>query len=108
MRHIHAHELGTEVQEKSGRVRKKVGDGTWMGRNRYNWMRHYKKEIPDNCRIYHRNGDKADDSIDNLIDIHFSTKVYALKHSQVVFVPKKTLKAKPYMPRPLEMAEATA
>lgn len=80
--------IGTHVQEKSGRVRVKVGKGEWVSRNRLNWTRHYKKELNDHMRVYHINGDKADDSPKNLVAITFSAVRYNLRHSKIIFKPK--------------------
>jgi len=85
------YELGTEVQEKSGRVKKKIEDldgAKWVGRNRYNWMQHHKKELGDNDKVYHIDGDKSNDDPSNLVAIKFSGVKYSLKHSRVVWEPK--------------------
>ena len=82
------YDVGTEVQEKSGRVKKKVGDGKWVGRNRHNWEKFFKKDLSDTQRVFHINGDKADDSPKNLVAIEFSRKVYNLKRSKIVWAPE--------------------
>ncbi len=86
------HDVLTEVQEKSGRVRKKIGKGEWMGRNRYNWMKYHKKDLDENMRVFHINGDKADDDPGNLVAIQFNRTVYNLTHSTVVWRPKPVTK----------------
>lgn len=92
MRHFtHSYLVGTEVQEKSGRVKKKVEDvdgAKWVGRNRYNWMMHHKKDLDQNDKVYHINGNKEDDDPSNLVAIRFSGVRYNIKSSRVVWEPK--------------------
>lgn len=86
-------EIGTEIQDKSGRVKKKVEDidgAKWVGRNRYNWMMHHKKDLTENDKVYHIDGDKGNDDPSNLVAIRFSAARYSLKHSRVVWVPKNS------------------
>lgn len=105
--------LGTEVQEKSGRVKKKVADldgAKWVSRGRYNYMREHKIDLDPNQRIFHANGDCADDSPQNLVCIRFAGKHYDLIHSKVVYHPPQPKKAPVYFGRrqPLEMPEKQA
>lgn len=96
---------GTEVQEKSGRVKKKIEDidgAKWIGRNRFNYMKHHKRELDENEKVYHINGDKADDNPENLVAIKFSGVRYALKTSKVVWEPRPILQVK--RKRELELA----
>lgn len=105
----HSYELGTEIQDKSGRVKKKIGDSEgakWMGRNRYNWMQHHKRELEDGEKVFHMNGDKADDTPGNLVAIKFIGIKYNLKRSRVVYAPKKSLNIKPWLPKRKELAVA--
>ncbi len=97
---FHHYEIGTEVQEKSGRVKKKVEDldgAKWIGRNRYNWIKHHKKDLGENDKVYHIDGNKENDDPSNLVAITFSAVKYKLTHSRVVWEPKNTQKNyKPY------------
>lgn len=92
MKHVsHSYLLGTEVQEKSGRVKKKIEDiegAKWIGRGRYNWMKHNKKDLTENDRVFHLNGDKSDDDPSNLVAIKFTGVKYNIKSSRVVWEPK--------------------
>lgn len=98
-RFIKTYLIGTEVQDKNGRVKKKIsaGDGNakWVGRARYNYMREYKEDLTENHRVFHKNGDLADDDPKNLVAIKFSGVRYHLVHSRVVYFPK----AQPAVPR---------
>jgi len=97
MKFRHAYDIGTEVQEKSGRVKKKIEDldgAKWIGRNRFNYMMHHKRELEENEKVYHVNGDKADDRPENLVAIKFSGVRYELRTSKVVWSPRPILRAK--------------
>lgn len=99
---VHSYLIGTEVQDKSGRIKKKVGDldGTkWISRGRYVFMNHFKQDLTENHRVFHMNGDIADDDPKNLVAIKFSGVRYALKTSRVVYEPPKPKNIKAYIPK---------
>jgi hypothetical protein len=104
MRHFaHRYEPGTEVQEKSGRVKKKIfisdTEGCkWMSRGRYNFMQKYKVDLTENDKVYHIDGNKENDDPSNLVAIHFNAVRVNISHSRVVWEPPKTQKYKPYIP----------
>lgn len=83
--------LGTQVQSKQGYVKVKTREG-WVGRNRYNWALAH-GDLSKNQKVYHINGDKADDKPHNLVAISFNTTKYALKHSRVLWIPSQKRKA---------------
>jgi hypothetical protein len=79
--------IGTEVQEKNGRVRKKVDEGKWISRGRYVYMKANSEELSSDHRVFHKNGDKANDEPKNLVAIKFNGTRYGLLHSRVLYVP---------------------
>jgi hypothetical protein len=90
---------GTEVQNKNGSVKKKLSDGSWIGRNRYIAMQKIlHRDLLENERVYHLDGDKANDEPENLAVIKFQTKLYKLQHSRVVFAPQKDKNYKMWNP----------
>ncbi len=80
--------IGTEVQEKSGWVRKKIGKNKWIGRGRYTWIKAHKKELTKNHKVYHVDGKKDNDNPKNLVAILFSGIVHVLESSRVIYRPK--------------------
>lgn len=80
--------IQTEVQEKSGRVKKKTDEGKWEGRNRINWMKAHKASLEEGQRVFHIDGDKKNDEPDNLVAITFNGPRYSLSHSRVIWMPK--------------------
>lgn len=84
--------VGTEVQEKNGRVKKKVlgadDKSKWEGRNRINWMKHNGTDLGEGQRVFHIDGDKKNDEPDNLVAITFNGPHYSLSHSRVLWMPK--------------------
>lgn len=82
--------IGTEVQEKTGRVRKKVEGSKWISRGRYSYMEATKESLDSDQRVFHKDGDRANDSPDNLVAIRFSGTRYELKHSRVIWFPKNS------------------
>jgi len=90
MRRIY--DIGTEVQEKSGRVKKKLNDGTWITRGRFIYMNKLGKELTPLDRVFHINGVADDDKPRNLVAIRFSGRRYNLQTSRVVWEPKERRK----------------
>ncbi len=86
---MHNYPVGSEVQAKTGHVKKKISDGKWQGRNR--WVAEkkiVKRELHQNERVFHINGKKDDDGTKNLVIITFSMTKFILPKSQVIFIPK--------------------
>ncbi len=87
---------GTEVQQKRGRVLKKIriDDDTtkWVGRGRYVYMKTFKVDLDQDQRVFHIDGDKANDDPKNLVPIRFGGPVYNLAHAKVVWSPKPLTK----------------
>lgn len=83
---------GTEVQEKSGRVKIKISSDSngskWIGRARFNYMKAYKIDLTDSHRVFHMDGDLTNDNPKNLAAIKFSGIRYALTTSKVLWMPK--------------------
>lgn len=91
------HQEGTEVQLKNGRVVKKLSaeeiakfnaKTNWIGRGRYTWMTENGARLEPDQRVFHIDGDKANDNPDNLIPIRFGGPVYKFAHAHVVYRPK--------------------
>ncbi len=80
------YKIGTEVQEKNGRVRKKVDNAKWVARGRYEFNKSIRRLKPHE-RVFHINGDRADDHSRNLVAISFSVRRYEIKKSRVVWSP---------------------
>ena len=100
LQRMHSYPAGSEVQSISGHVRKKTSDGTWMGRGR--WVAQHKlkkRELEPNERVFHMDGNPANDDPSNLAVITFSGTVYRLKRSKPVYIPPLPPKAKAYIPR---------
>lgn len=99
----HPYLVGTQVQDKQGRIKVKVSAGDegskWISRGRYNYMKHYKIDLTEFHRVFHIDGDIANDDPKNLTAIKFSGKRYNFETSRVVFEPKTALKAKPFIPK---------
>jgi len=93
------HLIGTHIQDTNGRVRVKIGPSDWVARGRLNWMRFHREEIMPNERIFHINGDRANDNKENLIKIRFTGTRYFLRHSKILFRPKEVPKARDFKPQ---------
>ena len=90
--------IGTEVQDKTGRVKKRLSDAEmkdfntknkWISRGRYAWMKEHGEELNENQRVFHIDGDKKNDDPSNLVPITFSGTRYELAHSRVLWVPRQ-------------------
>lgn len=79
------YQVGTQVQQKNGAVIVKLQDGKWTTRAR--WTIGLDKLFPDQ-KVFHINGDKADDNRDNLVPITFNGRKYSLAKSRVIFKPR--------------------
>lgn len=82
------YDVGTEVQEKSGRVKKKLRDGSWITRGRFIYMNKLGKHLDHLDRVFHINGDVSDDNPRNLVAIRFSGNRYTLRTSRVLWEPR--------------------
>lgn len=83
------YKIGTEVQSKHGNVRKKIGHSKWTPRARYAYMRAHKRKLDQFDRVFHIDGDRANDNPKNLVAIRFSGNRYSLKRSRVIWEPKR-------------------
>lgn len=104
----HPYTVGTQVQDKQGRVKVKVSSGDdgskWMSRGRYNYMKHYKIDLSEFHRVFHIDGDIANDDPKNLTAIKFSGKRYSFERSRVIFEPKGASKARPFISKFIKTA----
>lgn len=94
---------GTKVQHRNGYIKVKVeneeGEYTWLAESRRIWeLKHGPLDPGD--RIFHVNGDRTDNRIQNLSKVHFNqTKFVFLKESRVLYLPDGGIKAKPQVPK---------
>lgn len=86
---MRGHLIETEVQDKSGRVRKKIlvgRKGKWIARGRYIYGLSH--DLDRSQRVFHIDGDRTNDEPDNLVAIAFGVHSYKLSQSRVVFTPR--------------------
>lgn len=83
------YQTGTEVQEKSGRVKKKLNDGSWITRGRFIYINKLGKKLDKFDRVFHINGIADDDTPRNLVAIRFAGNRYSLRTSKVIWTPKQ-------------------
>lgn len=94
--------IGTQVQEKNGRIKVKVGDvdgAKWISKGRHDYMRQYKEDLTPFDRVYFKNGNPEDFTKGNLVAIKFTGARVSLQHSKVIYQPKAPMNAKPYIPK---------
>lgn len=104
---MHNYPAGAEVQQTSGHVKKKTHDGTWISRGR--WMaaaKILKRDLEPGEKVYHRDGNPANDDPSNLAVIRFNAAQYRIKRSRVVWLPDLPARAKPYVPKSPELVGA--
>lgn len=80
--------VGTVIQEKTGRVKVKTDERQWTSRGRHEYEKEHKIKLSGEQRVYHMDGDKANDDPYNLVAITFSGTVYTFSRSRVLFIPK--------------------
>lgn len=85
---LHKYPVGSEIEEKSGRIKKKVIDGRWIGRGRWVMEKQLKRELKENEKVYHISVKKSDDRPHNLVVIEFRTTEYRLQKSRPIYIPK--------------------
>ncbi len=84
------HSVGTKVQYRNGYIKVKLeldGEVYWEAESRRVWeLTHGELEPGD--RVYHIDGDRTNNQINNLAKVHFnSTKFVFLKQSRVLYTP---------------------
>lgn len=87
IKRLHNYPALSQVQQKSGRVYIKDHDGKWHPRGRVNMARQLGRDLDTNEKVFHVNGNPADDSPDNLVAIKFTGTIYRIAHSRPVYVP---------------------
>lgn len=85
---MRGYKSGTQVQDKTGRVKVKLPSGKWEGRGRYNFNKVVRRVRPHE-RVFHLDGDRANDNPKNLVAVAFGIKHYDIATSRVVWAPKK-------------------
>lgn len=91
--------VGAVVQHRNGYIHVKVedqdGKERWIAQGRCIWELQ-RGDLEEGDRVYHINGDRTDNRIQNLAKVHFnSTKFVFLKESRVLFDPDKKIKKEP-------------
>jgi hypothetical protein len=87
MKRRHSYPVGSEVQHKAGHVYVKDRDGKWHPRGRVTFARFLKRELKENEKVFHINGNPSADHPENLVAITFSAWRYRIAHSKPVFIP---------------------
>lgn len=80
---------GTQVEDKSGRIKIKTKDGKWIGMGRHRYIEVKKVQLTQDQRVFHIDGDRHNFDINNLVPISFNGTTYSLAHSRVIYIPKK-------------------
>lgn len=82
-----AYPLGTKVQHRNGYIVVKTEDGM-ISESRRVWELS-RGELAQGDRVFHMDGDRTNNKIQNLAKVHFNTtKFVMLKESKVLWMPK--------------------
>ena len=89
---MHNYPAGARIQRRSGYIFTKTAEGM---KAESRWVAEQKilsRDLEPGERVFHKNGDREDNSAQNLSVIKFNTTKYVpLKTSRVLFVPKHAL-----------------
>lgn len=84
---------GTIVLRTDGYRFVKQMSGKWISEHRLNAGRSLTRDLFPNERVFHRNGKRDDNSLNNLVIIKFNLEKFKrLPHSRIIFIPKLTPK----------------
>jgi len=89
---MHNYPTGSRIKTRAGYVFIKMTSGKWKSEHRFN-MENSKlhRELREGERVFHLNGDREDNSPNNLINIQFNTTPFRLlNHREILFIPKIT------------------
>ena len=81
--------VGTQVEDKDGRIKIKLPDGKWISRARYEYMKAKKADLDGNQRVFCIDGDRQNHDIKNLVPITFNGTRYSIAHSRVIYSPTR-------------------
>lgn len=88
IKRISNYPAGTIIQNKTGYIHVKQPNGKWIGQGRLNYIKEH-GHLSDDQRVYHIDGDRTNNSEENLVAITFSTtRFQLLPQRRIMFMPK--------------------
>jgi hypothetical protein len=85
--------VGTEIEDKTGRIKKKISGGDdgakWVSKGRYEFMKQHKIDLQPNQRVFFQDGDCHNFAKENLTYVTFSGKHYARARAGIWWKPKE-------------------
>jgi hypothetical protein len=100
---------GTVIQHRTQYIFTKTDTGKWVSNARLVMMKDIGRPLQENERVFHKNGNRSDNGIPNLVIITINlTKYKLLPMRRVLYLPKEYTKGKPKMGYPVSYVGVAA